>query len=326
MKQALLACALALAACDAPRDVFVASQAINPGALAPANLPAFFDCLRENSRTIVAAHRGGPAPGYAENAIETFAHTTSQTPALLEIDIARTRDNVLVLMHDDTVDRTTTGEGEVRDLTLAQLQALSLEDENGRALDAHPPTLREALDWAAGQAILELDVKRGVSYEDVIAEVRAANAANRVIFITYSLAAANRVHALAPELMIAVTIESEGDLAELERRDIDLTRILAWTGTDEPNAALNLALNQRGIETAFGTLGGRDSWDARFAREGREQYAAFAETGLTLISTDRPVEAGRDLDANDGEDGNAARQCATLQNPAGGYSRMIEKN
>jgi glycerophosphoryl diester phosphodiesterase len=313
VKRALLAGVLALAACEGsefqsgPSAVPVTSQ------LAPANLSAFFDCLRENSRTVIAAHRGGPAPGFAENAIPTFAYTLGQAPALIEIDIARTRDNVLVLMHDDTVDRTTTGTGAVRDLTLAQLQALSLEDENGQALDAHPPTLREALDWAANRAILELDVKRGVAYEDVIAEVRAANAMNRVVFITYSAAAADRVHALAPELMLAATIESEDDLAELERRGIDLTRVLAWTGTGEPNATLNIALDQRGVESAFGTLGGRDSWDARFAREGREQYAAFADTGLEVIATDRPVEAARDLDANDGADGAASLQCATAR-------------
>lgn len=307
MRRALLACVLALASCGPPgAATYSAGEA---AALAPSDLPAFFDCLRERGHTVVAAHRGGPAPGYAENAIETFEHTLSRTPALLEIDIARTRDDVLVLMHDDTVDRTTNGRGDVSDLSLAQLQALSLEDEDGRVLDARVPTLREALDWAAGRAILELDVKRGVAYEDVIAEIRAADAADRVVFITYSLGAADRVHALAPDLMISVAMEDARDLDELERRDIDPTRVLAWTGIDEPNTALNIALAQRGIEPMFGTLGGRDSWDERFAREGRDQYAAFAETGLTLISTDRPVEAGEDIDAHDGADGVAALQC-----------------
>src|SRR5690606_36039451 len=110
--------------------------------------------------------------------------------------IAETRDGVLVLMHDEDVDRTTNGSGLVRDLTLAELQALHLRDDDGRVLDARAPTFREALDWAAGRTILELDVQRGVSYEDVIAEVRAAGAENRVIFITYSDDAAARVHRL----------------------------------------------------------------------------------------------------------------------------------
>jgi len=65
------------------------------------------------------------------------------------------------------------------------------------------------------------------------------------------------------------------------------------------------------VEAMFGTLGNPErSWDGRFAREGQDQYAAFAETGLQLIATDRPIEASRDLDANDGVDGFAAMQCA----------------
>jgi glycerophosphoryl diester phosphodiesterase len=312
MKRLLLIGALALAACGPiDRPEIGADDDIVDVALAPTNLPAFFDCLRENGRTIVAAHRGGPAPGFAENAIPTFENTVRQAPALLEIDIARTRDNMLVLMHDDELDRTTTGEGLVRDHMLAEIQALQLEDENGQALDARVPTFREALDWARGRAILELDVKRGVSYEDVIAEVRAAGAEDRVVFITYSDDAAVRVHNLAPELVLSVSIDEASDLGALERRGIDLTKVLAWTGTDEPNSALNIALAQRGVEAMFGTLGNPErSWDGRFARESQDQYAAFAETGLQLIATDRPIEASRDLDANDGVDGLAAMQCA----------------
>lgn len=311
MKRLLLVCALALSACDAGTATPSNVHADQIQALAPADVGAFFDCLRTSGRTIVAAHRGGPAPGFAENAIPTFENTVRQAPALLEIDIARTRDNVLVLMHDDELDRTTTGTGLVRAHTLAEIQALQLEDENGLALDARVPTFREALDWADGRAILELDVKRGVSYEDVVAEVRAAGAEDRVIFITYSDDAAVRVHNLAPELVLSVSIDEASDLDALERRGVDLSKVLAWTGTEEPNAALNVALAQRGVEAMFGTLGNPDySWDGRFAREGRDQYAAFAETGLQLIATDRPVEASRDLDAHDGVGGIAAMQCA----------------
>lgn len=309
MRAVFLLYALALAACNEQQPVSAAESAVVAQSLAPSDLPAFFDCLRERGQTVIAAHRGGPAPGFAENAIPTFENTLRGAPALLEIDISETRDGALVLMHDDALDRTTNGEGAVRDRALAEIQALQLEDNDGRALDAHPPTLREALDWAAGRAILELDVKRGVSYEDVVAEVRAANAADRVIFITYSTAAAIRVHRLTPELMISTTIESEADLSALQNARVDLSRILAWTGTEEPNSALNVALAERGIEVLFGTLGGRESWDNRFAASGNDQYAEFAEAGIHVIATDRPAAAARDLDAADGVDGFGAMRC-----------------
>lgn len=318
MKRALIALALALAACEqqqgasSPSSTAPAQTASQGGgALAPANLPAFFDCLRERSFTAISAHRGGPTRGYAENAIPTFEHTLTLAPAIMEVDIARTRDDVLVLMHDDSVDRTTDGTGDVDRMTAAQFSALRLRDDDGAVLNAHPPTLREALTWADGKTILALDVKRGVSYEDVARAVSQARAMDRVAFIAYGVAGAARLHDVAPDAMLFVSIRNASDLDDLVRRHVDLHHVVAWTGTDEPNSALNAALAARGVEVEFGTLGGRRSWDARFAEQQREQYAAFADTGLQLISTGRPAEALADLDAHDNAQGYGALQCVS---------------
>ncbi len=311
-KTLVLSAVLLAASCSGP----VASgrnAAVEQG-LAPASLSAFFDCLRESGRAIVVAHRGGPVSGFPENAVSTFENTLRQVPAFLETDIARTRDGVLVLMHDETVDRTTTGSGRVSDLTLSQLRALRLKDRDGRALDAGVTTLREALDWSAGRTVLELDVNNDVPFADVLAEVGAAGAIDRVIVITYSDDAAVRVHRLAPAVMISISIDAAADLDALVARGVDLARVLAWTGVVEPNTALNAALAQRGVEAMFGTVGPPDrSWDGRFVREGRDQYAKLAATGLALISSDRPIEAVRDLDAQDGVEGYAALRCAAAR-------------
>lgn len=314
MRKFVLIAAMALAACGqaaAPHGVAgdAGGGAVAAPSLAPLSLPAFFDCLRERSQTIISAHRGGPASGYAENAIPTFEHTLTQTPAFLEVDVGRTRDGALVLMHDDTANRTTNGRGDIDRMTLAEFQALQLRDDSGALLDAHPPTLREALDWAADKTVLELDIKRGVKYEDAVQAVRDAGAMNRVVFITYSTDAAARLARLAPEAMLYVTIEEERDLEQLERRGVQLSHVVAWTGVDEPNSALNVALAEAGVETRFGTLGGTNSWDARFARAHQDQYAVFADTGLQMISTDRPQAALADLDAHDG----AAQSYGALQ-------------
>jgi glycerophosphoryl diester phosphodiesterase len=308
----LVACGLSAASCSGT-VTSGQNDAVGQG-LAPANLSAFFDCLRESGRTIVAAHRGGPGSGFPENAVPTFENTLRQVPAVLEIDIARTRDGVLVLMHDETVDRTTTGTGRVSDLTLSQLQTLRLKDRDGLALDVGVPTLREALNWSAGRAVLELDVNDDVPFADVIAEVRAADAMDRVIVITYSDDAAVRVHELAPAIMISVSIDAAADLDALVARGVDPTRVLAWTGLEEPNAALNVALARRGVEAMFGTVGTPvRSWDGRFVREGRDQYAKLAATGLALIASDRPIEAVRDLDAQDGVEGYGALRCVATR-------------
>ena len=313
MRNALIIAALALAACtpatQTPSAATSTAQTAPANTLVPPHLPAFFDCLRAHSQTLVEAHRGGNSPGYAENAVETFAHTLSLAPAIMEIDIAKTKDGAFVLMHDDSVDRTTNGHGAVSDLTLAQVQALRLKDDDGTLLAGHPPTLREALDWADGKTLLALDIKPSVTYEEVADVVRALHAENRIIFITYTNDQAALAHRLNPAMMISVSINRASDIAALERRGLDDAHMLAWTGITEPNAALNIVLAQRGIEAMFGTLGDSHSWDARFAQSGQDQYAAFADTGLQIIGTDRAPEAARDLDAHDNVDGFGPSQC-----------------
>lgn len=304
MKRALIAAALALAlsGCDAiqerERQRMNDMLALTP-TMAPYDLSAFFDCLRENNATMVSAHRGGPGPGHAENAIATFEHTLSRAPAFLEVDVARTRDGVLVLMHDDTVERTTDGEGAVGAMTATEFAALSLQDETGATLAGRPPTLREALDWANGRAILELDVKRGVSYEDVAREVREADATGRVVFITYSVDGASRLASVAPEAMIYTTITSLRDLDTLERRGVDLTRIVAWLGDEGLDRELLRALNARSVEARWGLF------------DRRADFAAAAEAGVQGVAVNAPEAAVRALDAADGEDGYAALQCAS---------------
>jgi glycerophosphoryl diester phosphodiesterase len=301
MRALALAIAVGLTGCATGQERAAPAAPVPRVALA-GDLSGFFDCLRREGGALVSAHRGGPAPGFAENSIPTFERTLGLAPAMIEADVRMSADGALVLMHDETVDRTTDGTGRIGELTLAEVQALSLEDETGRVLDAHPPSLRQALDWAGGRTILLLDVKRGAPLERAVEAVRTARAEDRVIIIVYSAEDAITVHRLDAQLMVAAPIGSVADLERLRQAEVDLTRVLAWTGTREPDSALNVALALRGVEVVFGTLGPSEtSWDARFAREGDRGYAAFAETGLSVIATDRPEAAYRALDEWDGE-------------------------
>ena len=147
--RALCAFVLALAACDGPQiegDLHVLS--VN-NSITPPNLPAFFDCLRENGATAVSAHRGGARDGLPENAISTFEAALRNAPVFLEIDVRAARDG-LVVLHDETVDRTTNGTGAVAEVTVDQVRALALDGSEGE----HPPSLREVLDWARDRTVM----------------------------------------------------------------------------------------------------------------------------------------------------------------------------
>jgi glycerophosphoryl diester phosphodiesterase len=118
------------------------------------------------------------------------------------------------------------------------------------------------------------------------------------VFVTYSVDGAARLARLAPQAMIYTTISNVRELDTLDRRGVDLTRIVAWVGTDTPPPALAEALAQRDVETRFGMFG-----------EARD-YSGAARARAQIVAVDDAEEAVRDLDAADGEEGQAALQCA----------------
>ena len=276
------------------------STAACVGAPAPAAPPAggpamgaYFDCVRDGG-VAVSAHRAVSAPDQPENSIAAIEATGRAIPdAIVELDAALTRDGHLVLMHDETMDRTTTGRGRVADLTLAQVKRARLKASNGGLTRAAPPTLGEALD-AAGRvgAIASIDLKpaEGEMTVDlaraVIDQVRRAGAGDRVILITYDDANARAVAAMAPEMMISAGLSGTDDL-----RGLNAPQILAWTGTREERPALWRALRQAGVEVQFGTLGAQGvRRDDRYAADGDvSEYRDLVRQGVTVIATDTPL-------------------------------------
>lgn len=257
-------------------------------------LAAYFDCVRQSGGVAISAHRAQSADDQPENSVAAIEVTGRAIPgAILEIDAALTRDGRLVLMHDETLDRTSTGRGRVSDLTFAEVRAARLEATDGTRTSAPPPTLREALD-AAGRvgAIASIDLKPAdeaatmTLARAVIAEVRAADAQDRVILITYSPETARAVAALAPEMMISAGLN---DVAGLE--GLNAPQILAWTGTREARPALWRALARAGVEAQFGTLGspGR-RLDDQYAADGDvSEYRDLFDQGVVVIATDTPL-------------------------------------
>ncbi|WP_143962031.1 glycerophosphodiester phosphodiesterase family protein [Litoribacter populi] len=240
----------------------------------------------------VSAHRGGPYPGFPENAIETFNNTLSNTAAIIEFDVALTKDSVLVLMHDNTLDRTTNGSGKVRDYSFEEIRKLRLVDNDGKESKFKVPTLREALEWSKGKAILTVDVKRGVPFEMVVSEIEETGTVANAAVITYNLTDAQKVHELNPDLMLSVTIRNEEEIQRLEEIGIPWDNVIAFTGLSERTREFNQRLHERGVFTILGVMGNLDKMaEAR----GDEIYVKFVQNGADILATDRPIEAAMAL-------------------------------
>ena len=115
------------------------------------------------SRTfLIVAHRGASA--YApENTLEAFELAVDQGAAVIELDVHLTRDGEVVVIHDDRVERTTSGTGEIRALTLREIRALDAGGWFGpQWRGVRVPTLAEVLERFAGRVWVDIEIKAGV--------------------------------------------------------------------------------------------------------------------------------------------------------------------
>lgn len=105
---------------------------------------------------LVIAHRGDWR-NFPENSLEAFSSAINMGVDIIEMDVAKTKDNHFVILHDKTLDRTTNGKGLVSDWTLEALRTLYLKDGLGMETGYKIPTLEEALMVCKGKALVNLD-------------------------------------------------------------------------------------------------------------------------------------------------------------------------
>ncbi|MBS7567071.1 glycerophosphodiester phosphodiesterase family protein [Mucilaginibacter sp. Bleaf8] len=245
-----------------------------------------------NRMPLVSCHRGGPAPGYPENAIETFAHSVQYHPSIIECDASLTKDSALVMMHDDRLERTTNGAGYVRDKTAAELKSVLLKDNEGTVTSYHIPTLDEVLQWGKNKVLFTLDVKRGVPYRMIVDAVRRNKAEAYSIVITYSANQAAEVHQLAPDLMISASVRSVADLERLNKMGVPNNRIVAFIGTSAADKSVYDDLHSKGIWCILGTMGNLDN---SAKANGDKLYSRLIKEGADILSTDRAIACGNEL-------------------------------
>lgn len=244
----------------------------------------------------VSAHRGGPAQGFPENCIPTFEHTLQHTFAILEIDPRRTKDGAIVLHHDATLERTTTGTGRVTDFTLAELKQLRLKDTEGRATPFQMPTLDEAIEWARGKTVLVLDQK-DLSATERAEVVTRHKAESHVMLIVTSFKDAVAVHQLNPGIFMEVMIPAVAKAGEFDRLGIPWSNVVAFVGHTPPaDVALYDFIHNKGACCMIGTSRHLDrkvvQGEVADIQELESGYRGFLSLGADIIETDIPVQLG----------------------------------
>jgi len=195
MKKCLFACA----------GILLLITAVVGAADRPATIEEFCD---SSARTRVIAHRGfsGAAP---ENTIAAVRAAIEIQADMVEIDVTLTADGRVVVIHDETLDRTTNGGGLVSDFSLTALQQLDAGSWFApRFAGERIPTLDAVLDEVEGRILLNVEIKsesvdRGV-VPKVASSIRKRGMIDQVVVSSFSPTALEQMHSEAPEIRTAV--------------------------------------------------------------------------------------------------------------------------
>jgi glycerophosphoryl diester phosphodiesterase len=239
------------------------------------------------STPIISVHRGGKSiENYPENCLETLKFINDSIPAVYEIDVAKTKDNVLVLMHDNTLDRTSTGEGDIAKYTYQELLQFNLEDDFGNETAFKIPLFKDVLVWAkTNNIVLTIDIKKSVSVEQIVALVETVEAEDIAVIITYDMKQASAAYKAAPGLMLSVSARNDKELDWLLHSEIPTANMMAFTGTRLSPEVFYKKLHDLGITCTLGTLG---NLDKQAKAKGDELYQKWVDLGVDIIATDRP--------------------------------------
>lgn len=163
-------------------------------------------------------HRGAglnqSGNAFPENSLAAFEHGLAEGADGAELDVVLTADRKLVVMHDETLDRTTTCTGCVSTMTLAQVRECLLRDGNGNVSDQHPPTLDEVYATIPADVLVSVELKLAdppcrITDEPAtiaaigVAELHRLKVADRTIVCSFDADALAAVKALDPEIYAA---------------------------------------------------------------------------------------------------------------------------
>ncbi|HME11873.1 MAG TPA: glycerophosphodiester phosphodiesterase family protein, partial [Candidatus Acidoferrum sp.] len=226
---------------------------------------------------LLIAHRG--ASGHApENTLAAFRKAVALGVSFIETDLQLTRDSRLVAIHDDTVNRTTNGNGAVHNLTLEDIRKLDAGSWFGSEFAGERiPTLEEILDFAKkNDVVFYLEIKPGGSWggeHALTAALRASGEIARTVVISFDPSVLEGVRKIEPTLMTGLLYDGQLDdpldkaveigarqlavrgdlvtpwmLGQARRRDL---QVVCWTVNQAAHMRLLIAAGVDGIMSDY---------------------------------------------------------------------------
>lgn len=254
----------------------------------------------KSKNVLVVCHRGDWR-NFPENSIPAIESVIEMGADVVELDIQLTKDSVLVLMHDGTIDRCTTGKGRVADLTYEELQKFYMKTAHGTrcSLDLKVPTLREALEVCKDRIVINID-KGYNHYGLVLALAEEMGMTEQILIKGSSSLASIREKMAANEqnllYMPIITPTNAKSMALFEEYIADdepqLAYEICWGEyTPEVESAMQRLIadgSKLWVNSLWNSLCGGLSDDVAWVTSADEVYGKLVDMGATMIQTDRP--------------------------------------
>ena len=249
-------------------------------------------------KVLVACHRGDWR-NYPENSLAAIESVIGMGADIVEIDLALTSDSVLVVCHDRTLNRTTTGKGLIAEIPYDSVQRCFLKSGHGVATSHRMPTLREALELCKDRIVVNID--KGYQYYDLVQRL------SEELGVTGQLLIKGK---RAPEIVAAKFAEHPRNMMYMpiidilkpkgqalfaeyrEKGIVPLACEVCWSEyTPEVEACMRKVVaggSKLWVNSLWASLCGGLDDDRAFEGDPAAVYGKLVDMGATMIQTDRP--------------------------------------
>lgn len=241
---------------------------------------------------LISGHRGGREPGFPENSLEGFQNVLNQTVAFFEIDPRLTKDSVIVLMHDATLERTTEAKGKLMDYTWEELQSVRLKDSDGNITACKIPTLEEVILWSKGKTVVNLD-KKDVPMEMIVNLIRKCEAEEYIMLTVHTGAQARYYYDRFPNIMLSAFARNDKEYEDLAISGVPWKNMIAYVGPsiNEGNRHIIEKLRKNGVRCMISVAPTHDKETTPEKRA--ELYQQEIHLQPDIIESDYPTEVGK---------------------------------
>jgi glycerophosphoryl diester phosphodiesterase len=256
-----------------------------------------------NSEYVVVISHRGDWRNYPENSIPAIESIIRMGVDMMELDVKMTKDSVLILMHDKTIDRMTNGKGKVSDITYDSLMTFKMKRAHNVVTDTiKVPTLREALLCCKDRILVNVDHAYPY-YKEIVELTEELGVTGQVLMKGKSnLDKVNEDMAKHEHNLLYMPIidinkpKGQALFAEYQERGVvPMAYEICWQYPGEEIDQCIAAVRESGAKLWVNTIWaslcggyGNDDDAALAAADPADVYAQYIEKGFTMIQTDRP--------------------------------------